>query len=386
MLSVRFIERTNFPQWKYKSVEKEPLDPDLAAWGSLSSEDVSEGGGESHRTRSKKHTHKKIKRSAKVAAAAAAAKHLSVPIPALAEQPPPCCFICSSAEPLETGGAPLDRGLQLPLCGCNCGAGHTHIECLRKVAQTNEKVWRRCLSCSEHWSDATVRVELARSWCNQTAFKGWKDPERIQSANHLTLALRLNSKLKEADRTGREVLAATRKIYGNEADITVSAMARLSMVLVDQGLTAAALPLQLEALGASKRRARKQRHAQVGQVHAHAFASVSTFPLIKLDITTAENYDVKKRGASLKSKLCIYIPAIDESLSLRVLAGNSLPGRQKASPKGVRAGSTSPKRRGNPRAPPKNAVGAVGIWQGVGERTAVGERPQCDMVVGGTQL
>ena len=216
-------------------------------------------------------------------------------------QPPPCCFICSSAEPLENSSLSLAPGMQRPLCGCTCGAGHAHLECLRQVAQTNEKVWRRCISCGEHWTDAAVRVHLARAWCDQTALKGkgWEDPERIRSANHLTLALRLNSEFEEAERAGREVLAATRRIYGNEADITLSAMARLSMVLADQGLTAKALPLQLEALAASQRRARaRQRPAQAQQTQAHQ--EQSRFPPVKLDLAASETEKRGRRKASQK--------------------------------------------------------------------------------------
>eukprot|EP01046_Picozoa_sp_COSAG06_P013548 COSAG06_NODE_822_length_12092_cov_48.322105_11_plen_612_part_00 len=338
LLSVRFIERCDFPTWNWKhNGEEETADAEgdiaehageeeeeeeeeveeeegLAAWSRDSTQEAEEEKKQMEarhqreikrrkKQRQKKKQKRRLQRQQKqkesskarpgtlvcyicrraTVGADADAEQTVEPDTGAGDQQSQQQRVTASRRSINSGGTGSHGNSNTTLVrGCNCqgSGGMVHIECLQKLAtQANEKVWRRCVQCGEHWANSNVRLQLARAWVDHTAELSWKEPERIRATNHLTLALRLSARggggsgsnhrprpelLEEAASVGRKNLellmhgsgrsAGGGRTAGQAADCNeavISAMARLAQVYIDQGNTADALPLQLQALAAN---------------------------------------------------------------------------------------------------------------------------------------
>lgn len=182
------------------------------------------------------------------------------------------CIIC-----LESWPVPIQCG-----CACRGDAGLSHIECMVKLAESRVSetpgpgaAWVICLTCGTHFT-GVMKQELALAWSERSRSLPVDDLQRVRSDQHLAeclhaagnyaeaaklahstlvryarllgythpLALLSNTifcnslvsmgKYTEAEKTQREVLAATRLVLGQRDDVTASQMSALAHTLGQQ--------------------------------------------------------------------------------------------------------------------------------------------------------
>lgn len=191
---------------------------------------------------------RRTRSTAAAAAAAAGAETVAEGGDEAAPEPAPegseyCCWVCLEQR---SDGHELLRS-----CACRGHSGWAHRDCLVKAAEANPLCWMQCPTCKQRWT-GKLNLQMAREWSRvvaSSAPRAWR--HQLVDMN-LSVALRINGKLAESVRIGRDVVATCRQQYGDTNTITVSVVTDLANTYIELGDPTSALPLYVVALAGSR--------------------------------------------------------------------------------------------------------------------------------------
>lgn len=153
------------------------------------------------------------------------------------------CWVC-----LEQGSTSHEL---LRSCACRGHSGWAHRDCLVKAAQANSRCWTQCPTCKQRWT-GKLYLQMAREWSLAVASRAARPGIRELVDMNLSVALRLNGRLAESIRIGREVVATCHRRFGDTNAITVSVVTDLASTHIELGDPTSALPLYIRALAGSR--------------------------------------------------------------------------------------------------------------------------------------
>jgi|EP01046_Picozoa_sp_COSAG06_P018239 hypothetical protein len=156
------------------------------------------------------------------------------------------CWVCQFADCDEHPEEPLLS------TGCACcrpgsSGGRAHVSCLAGAAAHQEKLWYECPTCKQCFT-GTVNLELGRARWELCRSRPEADAERLAALTNLAIAHADSGDCAAARPLLEELVAVSRRAWGNDHPQTLDAIGRLGGLLSDMDDDAEAQLLLEEAV------------------------------------------------------------------------------------------------------------------------------------------
>jgi hypothetical protein len=136
------------------------------------------------------------------------------------------CIVCYASVP-----PPILSG-----CACRSDSGLAHVDCLiakavSQQAHRGTEAWRKCQTCEQRFTGA-MATGLVEAWWSRVCDRVEESRERLWAGHNLAWCRRSDGQYADAERIGREVLAVTRRVLGEEHPDTLTSAGNLATSLL----------------------------------------------------------------------------------------------------------------------------------------------------------